>query len=466
MAKIDNLIKINSPLDLAYYRGNIVAVHHYNHKTLRYILFKRVDEKNFLPKIPALRIAPESYDAEFEVKRMEGLVNKINQAIIELSKTKTKEESIALKEIDEWIARSEKDSELKTVIPKAPKKMSFIEEFENWIEVYKKTKEQEAELSGNHGKNVNNTVKDFKSALNLLKDFQYDEFDDKPFYFDDINKDFLEKLIIYAHDSRGDEGDEYLNDPDDEEEKHKYFTKGNLSNKTLNKRFDSIFQFIRDYYKRLPNDVEKKPRLKTLERKIIRLDREELRELEQLEITDSNNTHYGYYRDCLLFLCYTGLRFGDFKKLNKTYYHAEDNEIVIDTQKTGKKCEIFLFDKAKEIGLKYDFDFKPRFMPTLYNQTLNRGIKEMLRAFDLFPEEIIFEYQAAERVTIKKPKREFITCHTGRRSYISIMLEHGMEVYDLISTTGHTNIEILNAYIDLFGKKRKEKFQRLNEALK
>ena len=173
MAKIDNLIKINSPLDLAYYRGNIVAVHHYNHKTLRYILFKRVDEKNFLPKIPALRIAPESYDAEFEVKRMEGLVSKINQAIIELSKTKSKEESITLKEIDEWIANNEKDSEQKTVVPKAPKKMSFIEEFESWIKAYKKDKEREAVLSGNPGKNVNNTVKDFKSALNLLKDFQF-----------------------------------------------------------------------------------------------------------------------------------------------------------------------------------------------------------------------------------------------------------------------------------------------------
>ena len=341
--------------------------------------------------------------------------------------------------------------------------MSFIEEFENWIKAYKEDKEQKAVLSGNPGKNVNNTVKDFKSALNLLKDFQYDEFNDKPFYYDDINNSFFEKLIIYAYASREDAGDE---DSDDEEQKHKYLTKGNLSNRTLNKRFDSIFQFITDKYKKLPNNVEKKPRLDTIDRMIIRLDREELRQLENLEITDTKNSHYDYYRDCLVFLCYTGLRFGDFKKLNKTYYREEDNYLVLNTEKTREKCEIFLFDKAKEIGFKYDFDFKPSFMPTLYNQTLNRGIKEMLRAFNLFPEEIVFEYQAAKRVIIKKPKREFITCHTGRRSYISIMLEHGMDVYDLISTTGHTNIEILNTYIDKFGKKRTEKFKKLNETLK
>lgn len=455
-------ISIKSPLPLAYYKGNIVAVHHYNHKTLRFNLFK-VEEKYFLPKIKALKIVPEKYDAAYEVQRMEALVNKVSAAIIDLSKNKDKNATITKKMIDEWIVNNEKDCEIKNVVPKAPKGLSFIEEFENWIKAYQKNKEEDAVLQGIQGKNVNNTVKDFKSALNLLKDFQYDEFNDKPFYFDDINKSFLEKLIIYSYSSRGDVGDE---EPDDEEEKHEYLTKGNLSNKTLNKRFDSIFQFIKDKYKRLPNDVEKKPRLKLIDRKVIRLDREELRQLEQLDITDTKNTHYGYYRDCLVFLCYTGLRFGDFKKLNKSYYHEEDNLLVLNTEKTGQKSEIFLFDKAKEIGFKYDFDFTPTFMPTLYNQTLNRGIKEMLRAYDLFPEEISFDYMAAERVTIKKPKREFITCHTGRRSYISIMLEHGMEVYDLISTTGHTNVEILRTYIDLFGKKRMEKFRAINELLR
>ena len=107
-----------------------------------------------------------------------------------------------------------------------------------------------------------------------------------------------------------------------------------------------------------------------------------------------------------------------------------------------------LFDKAKEIAERYDYNFKCASMPALYNQTLNRGIKEMLRTYDLFPDEITIEYMGSERKTITKPKREFITCHTGRRTYISVMLENGMDVYDLISTTGHTNIDILKHYID------------------
>jgi len=58
MPNTSNSLIIESPLPLAYYKGNIVAVYHYNHKTLRYNLFK-VDEKNFLPKIKSLRIAPD-----------------------------------------------------------------------------------------------------------------------------------------------------------------------------------------------------------------------------------------------------------------------------------------------------------------------------------------------------------------------------------------------------------------------
>ena len=465
MANTTNSVIIDSPLPLTYYKGNIVAVYHYNHKTLRYNLFK-VEEKNFLPKIKSLRIAPECYDAEYEVRRMKELATKVNRAIIELSKTKAPEDTITKKEIDEWLAKKEKENrrKLNAANRKDRKKPSFIEDFEKWIQTYREKKKQEAVLRGIQGKDIKNSVKDFTSALNLLKDFQYDEFDDKPFYFNDINNAFLEKLILYAYAERGDEEDD--DEASDENGTHKYLTRGNLSNKTLNKRFDSIFQFIKDYYKRLPNDVVKKPRMTVIDKKIIRLDREELRQLEELDITDTKNTHYGYYRDCLLFLCYTGLRFGDFYKLNKTYYHEEDNLIILDTEKTRKRCEIFLFDKAKEIAERYDYNFKCASMPALYNQTLNRGIKEMLRTYDLFPDEITIEYMGSERKTITKPKREFITCHTGRRTYISVMLENGMDVYDLISTTGHTNIDILKHYIDLFGKKRIEKFRAINELLK
>ena len=64
-----NSVFIDSPMRLAYYKGNIVAVYYYYNKTLRYNLFK-VEERNYLSKSKSLRIVPELYDAELEVKRM------------------------------------------------------------------------------------------------------------------------------------------------------------------------------------------------------------------------------------------------------------------------------------------------------------------------------------------------------------------------------------------------------------
>lgn len=456
-------ISIKSPIPIAYFKGNIVAICHYNHKTFRYNLMK-VDEKCFLPKVKGLRIMPDKYDAAFEVERIETLATKVNTAIIELLKTITKEDSLTKKKIDAVInADVEPEKHTKTVIEE-----SFIKDFETWIDEFREKKRQEEVMRGLTPRKNHPTVKDYVSALNLLKDFQYDEYDDdKAFRFQDIDMKFIEKLIVYSYDTRGDDDEEddstEAGDVDGVEE-HKYYTKGGLSNKTLNKRLDCIFTFMQHFYKGFPNDIEKRPKLETVEKKIIRLDRDELRLLEELKIKDEHKAlKYEYYRDCLVFLCYTGLRFGDFHKLDRSYYHKEDNLIVLETEKTRKHCEVYLFDKAKEIGEKYNFDFKP-----IYNQTLNRGIKELLEAYGLFPEEISIEYMGAGgRRTIVKKKRDFISCHTGRRTYMSIMIENGLDIYDLISTTGHAlNSPSLKRYIDLFGKQRKEKFRNMNEKLK
>lgn len=459
----NNYIKITSESVLKYYKGNIVFVYHYNKKTFMYNLMK-VEESNFLPKMQALRVVPEKYDAESEAERMAKKVKEINQALSVIMKSKGKEDRVTKAEIDAKI--NELNNPTSAGKPKIERMNSFITDFEDWIVAFREKKRQEDILKGITPRKNHPTVKDYVSACNLLKDFQYDEFDDKPIRFEDIDMKFIEKLILYAYDDRGDDDEEEEAESNcgDEGAKHKYHTEGSLSNKTINKRFDCIFTFMNSFYKQLPNDIEKKPKLETIEKKIIRLDREELRQLEELEILEEHKElNYEYYRDCLVFLCYTGLRFGDFHKLNRTYYHEEDNLIVLETEKTRKHCEVFLFDKAKEIAEKYNFDFKP-----IYNQTLNRGIKNMLEAYDLFPNEITVDYLGAGgRNTIVKKKRDFISCHTGRRTYMSIMIENGMDLYDLISTTGHTPTSAsLKRYIDLFGKKRMEKFRAMNERLK
>ena len=147
--------------------------------------------------------------------------------------------------------------------------------------------------------------------------------------------------------------------------------------------------------------------------------------------------------------------------MDRTFYQEDTNEIVIAAAKTSAECRIFLFDKAKQIAEKYDF----RFRDYIHNASLNRAIHDLFDTYDLFGEDTIMEYMQKGRKTYTKKRRELITTHAGRRTYISIMVECGLGIYELMSTTGHKKIDTLKFYIDLFGESRKEKFLKINTKL-
>ena len=111
--------------------------------------------------------------------------------------------------------------------------------------------------------------------------------------------------------------------------------------------------------------------------------------------------------------------------------------------------------------MKYDFLFRD-----YTNQGLNRSMKAMLKKYDLYGEPFSKSYMKQGRQVEEKPKREFISCHACRRSFISIMAECGLDVYDIMSMTGHHRVETLKYYLDIFGKSRREKYIKVNEMLK
>ena len=428
--------KINSVLNLAYYKGNIVFSYAYFGKTFRYNAFK-VPKDCFNAKTKHLKQQDDLYDYLFEIERIENLAKSVNTAIIELMKDKSSNFSLTKKLVDECILRLEK-SKLK-----ANSQSGLITDFEEWIEAYKEKKYKEEVLKGREGRKNHPSSKDYTSTKNLLIDFEYDNYS-RPIQPQDIDEDFILELIEYC----------YL--PRESTNTHKYKTEGEMVNKTIQKRLDSLFTFLVGKYGAVPNGI-KKPHLDIEKKKVIRLDREELKELENLDIKEER---FVKVRNYFLFLCYTGLRFGDFAKLDKTYYDKENNELVLTTNKTNINCRIYLFDKAKRIGEKYNFSFKG-----YTNQALNRAIKEMLQHYNLYTNVITVYYMQKERKTIELPKNEFISCHTGRKTFISIMIEYGLDTYDLMSMTGHKKIDTLKYYIDLFGIKKREKLKMINAEL-
>ena len=197
MAK--NFIKITSPLDLKYYKGNIVASYKYNHKTFRYNLLK-IDESLFLPSVKGLKYN-ETYtmkECEEAVTAMEELLPLLNKALCEISKTLKKDDSIKKTDVDKKV------DEYRNVI-KTPE--GLVGDFTSWIENFAETKKQKEIQEGRAARDFHPTLKDYISTRNLLMDYQHDEFNE-PIQFQDIDSAFITDLIEYCYEERPKESEE------------------------------------------------------------------------------------------------------------------------------------------------------------------------------------------------------------------------------------------------------------------
>lgn len=415
---------IVSSYRLDYYKGYINVVVYYNHKTFRYSLAK-IPEDSFLVKTKMLKETSSLPNAK---KMAEGINEKIElfeRAYKLLQKDENKKDTLYKRDIEDKIVELRIAGKVTTKVNAGSSVVndSIVDDFKRWLE-------------GKGKKQNRATRKDFISAYDLLQDFEYDK--GHRIKYDDIDDDLIEDIIAYCYEPRV------------STEEHKYLTQGGLSNKTINKRLDCIYQFIRGYYRVFPEGLKEKHKLEVYPKKIIRLDVDEIKQLMQLEVDEPS---LKYARDCLVFLCLTGLRYGDFAKLNRNY--VQGNYIVLNTNKTKKECRIYLSDDARRIGEQYNYMFAPP-----CNQVLNKQIHSLLEKYDLFPEEETSIYLAKEEVVVKKPKRDFITCHTGRRTFISMLAEGGLDLTDIMSMSGHTSVRMVQVYIDLFGKRREEKFEK------
>ena len=454
MAK--DYIKIQSPLDLKYDKGNIVASYKYKHKTFRYNLLK-IGKSFFLESVSGLKYNEVFTEADCQkaVAKIEEILPLLKKALDEIAESLEEGESIKTKDV------KKKMDEYRKII-RTPD--GLVNDFTSWIRTRNNEKngikeedveedddedEDEEEIDNDKEfEHVHPSMKDYISTRNLLMDYQHDKYN-RPIQLNDIDNKFLSCLTQYCYETRPKESQETP--------PYKYKTIGGLRNKTINKRMDCLFTFIARKYEHLPNGI-KNEHLKDTERTIIRLDRDELRQLEELDITEER---LKIARDYFVFMCYTGLRFSDFCQIDRTYYDKKKNVIHLDSQKTLAECEIFLFDKAKEIGEKYNFRF------THYtNQALNRTLQELFEKYDLYGDEITMKYMQNKAHTKTKKKREWLSCHAGRRTFCSIMAEMGLDLYDLMSATGHKKPDTLKYYIDKFGPARRKRFEAINEKLK
>lgn len=404
-----------------YYKGALVAYFKKNNSVVRYPVF-RTDKKNIARNM-RLKENPQEYNAGIENVKISEAMAIINDAIVNILSLNPNAK-LSVSAINEYLGRTKlKESNL----------VNDLEDFIN--QKWDEKKKDDPSLVDKFPSGL----KDYKSLKNCLQDYEYDE--KRTLTIDDIDEYFIEDLIDYLFEERP---------KIDEETQYKYKTEGNLVNKTLNKRLESFSAFVRGYYQ---NDkiasLIFSHRYSLEPTDVIRINREELENFAKMELeTDSERM----IRDYFVFLCLTGLRFSDFISLKETNFTKTRNGIIlrVNTQKTRKKAEIPLVARAVKIAKSYDYKFD-----NVINQVFNRSLKDLLEKYELFGDKIAVSQQRRrhheENVILR---REKISAHTGRRTFISILVEEGMPLQLIMGMTGHTQIKTLQIYIDKFSPEK------------
>lgn len=274
------------------------------------------------------------------------------------------------------------------------------------------------------------SYKDYLTLVNSLTDFQ-------KYYGIKLTFEYLdteEFLIRYRNFLSIDRGKDYKEDG--------YKTRGGLNDNTINKRFSGLKTFYLWIENR--NNITFKKSTHSFsvpkyDNNIIVLDNNDIKQFLEKEII---NETWIKIRDLFVCNCYMGLRISDLKTIVKSDFQVDEDGdyfLVKENQKTKFYVEIPIQPISLDILKKYDFE-----LPKFSDQYFNRELKNILKKYELFSETIVKKRRSNKDIQDKKYlRRELITSHTCRRSYITTCISKNVPLNSLMLSTGHKKIQTL-----------------------
>lgn len=280
------------------------------------------------------------------------------------------------------------------------------------------------------------SLKDYKSLWNLLIDF---ERDNGHLEIDTINsKNWLLDFRNYLQEPRPDESNKKKKD-------RIYLSRGYLTDTTINKRLQTLKNFFSWIEKNkgvvikkevMTFNVSKKPQ------EIIFLTLDELKELYYFEkYTEKERL----VMDTFIFACFTSLRYGDLKSFNKDFLVEDESGNMfysIYNEKTDIELNIPILQIPREILERYNYK-----LHIYANAVLNRRLKEVLKKHN-FLETTVYKNEKRKNKTKKIPmlKREAVTMHTARKTFITNAKLLGISDTIIMAATGHKSLQIMQKY--------------------
>lgn len=238
-----------------------------------------------------------------------------------------------------------------------------------------------------------------------------------------------------------------------------------LKNSTIEKKLSYLKWFlkwatIKGYNTNLAYQTFKVT-LKSTQKVIIFLTKEELNKIKKLEIPEEKK-YLDRVRDVFMFCCFSGIRYSDAYNLKKS--DIKDGKFIITTVKTADSLTIELNNVTSRILAKYqDIPLEHnKALPVISNQTMNFYLKELCKLAGIDEPIRLTSYKGNQRIDEVRPKYELIGTHTGRRTFICQMLSLGVPAEIVMKWTGHSDYSAMKPYIDIVDKAKAAEMSKIN----
>lgn len=208
-----------------------------------------------------------------------------------------------------------------------------------------------------------------------------------------------------------------------------------ILNAAINERLTTNIEHTRLSFKVVKTDVD-----------FVYLTDKELKALNELKI---ENKGHALARDIFLVGCYTGQRFSDYSRINKTHFRdAGNGRLVVDIRQTKTGKRVIIPARPELIAIMERRNYA---LPHLAEQKVNDYIKIVCRDVckegeDLIKVEVT-ETVGGMKVVKSAYKADMVKTHTARRTMLTNMYLASIPLQDIMQISGHSSERQLRAYI-------------------
>jgi site-specific recombinase XerD len=179
-----------------------------------------------------------------------------------------------------------------------------------------------------------------------------------------------------------------------------------------------------------------------VESEVLTLTEEELNKLIDAKLTG----YLSKTRDLFIFMATTGMRHCD-SQLYDQSWETPEQVLEFIQLKTGGKAYPPLYYISRSILEHYGG--KP---PRMTNQKLNAFLKQLFRQLNFDRRVTIQEVKGKQVFRTSKPLYEAISSHAARKTFITICLQKGMPIQDVMKMSGHSDFKSMKPYMRITRK--------------